>query len=91
MDEVNRYKMIYDRLMDDESRHIFNERLLYSLTGDKVHLDNLGKEFEKNALESEEWKSFYAQLLAKESEGLVVYAAGYWGRELLEHTMEGCS
>lgn len=74
--------------MDDESRHIFNERLLYSLTGDKVHLDNLGKEFEKNALESEEWKSFYAQLLAKESEGLVVYAAGYWGRELLEHTKD---
>ncbi len=81
----NRFKSIYDKLADERSRYVFEKRLMYSLTGDKEYVLTLGREYEAAALDSAEWKDFYAKLESAK-ENIALYAAGYWGRELLAHT-----
>ena len=67
---------IYSRMMDEVSRDIFSNRLLYSLTGDQLCLKNVllhtagGKRL--NGLLHEEGKEFY------------IYGAGIRGKRLIE-------
>ena len=84
---VNRFKNIYDKLSDKKSKNIFEKRLMYSLTGDESYLLELGKEYEEYVLKSDEWKTFYEKLKSI-GEKIVLYSAGYWGRELLLHTKD---
>lgn len=81
----NRFKRIYDRMSDQRSRDIFEKRLMYSLTGDMEYLLTLGREYEAAVLASDEWKAFYVKLESC-GEKIALYAAGYWGRQLLAHT-----
>jgi len=78
---------IYDKLSDKKSKNIFEKRLMYSLTGDESYLLELGKEYEEFVLKSDEWKTFYKKLKSI-GEKIVLYSAGYWGRELLLHTKD---
>ncbi len=76
LDFVNDIERIYDRLMDDVSRDIFSNRLLYSLTGNQLCLKNVllhtsgGKKL--NALLHEAGKTVY------------IYGAGIRGKRLAE-------
>lgn len=84
---INRFTNIYNKLSDEESKEIFEKRLMYSLTGDESYIFSLGKDYEKMVLQSNEWKSLYKHLLDA-GENVVLYSAGYWGRELLLHTSD---
>ncbi|WP_177223928.1 FkbM family methyltransferase [Butyrivibrio sp. INlla21] len=84
---INRFKDIYDRLSDEKSKEIFEKRLIYSLTGEESYLQVLGNQYEKDVLESSEWRTFYG-LLKSCGEKVALYSAGYWGRELIRHTKE---
>lgn len=84
---IKRFEEIYVRLSDDKSKDIFEKRLMYSLTGDNKYLLSLGQEYERQVLQSNEWKSLYERLKSS-GEKLVIYSAGYWGRELLLHTKD---
>lgn len=84
---IKRFEKIYVRLSDDKSKDIFEKRLMYSLTGDNKYLFSLGQEYERQVLQSNEWKSLYEKLKSS-GEKIVLYSAGYWGRELLLHTKD---
>ncbi len=84
---INRFKEIYDRLSDERSKYIFEKRLMFSLTGDEEYVLSLGREYEKDALASDEWKNFYKKLEAC-GEKIALYSAGYWGRETILHTKD---
>ncbi len=81
----SRFKKIYDRLSDDESKYIFEKRLMYSLTGDEEYVISLGRRHEQAVLSSDKWKEFVDKLVSC-GEDIALYAAGYWGRELIAHT-----
>jgi FkbM family methyltransferase len=83
----NRFEAIYNRLCDEESKEIFEKRLMYSLTGNETYLFSLGKKYEQQVLQSKEWKSFYEGLVSIGG-GIALYSGGYWGKELLLHTGE---
>lgn len=83
----NRFKRIYDNLSDERSKIIFEKRLMYSMTGDEEYLMTLGRQYETAVLSSDEWKKFYAKLMSC-GEKIALYAAGYWGRQLVAHTRD---
>ncbi len=76
LDFANDIERIYDRMMDDVSRDIFSNRLLYSLTGSQICLKNVllhtlaGKKL--NTLLHEDGKTIY------------IYGAGIRGKRLAE-------
>ena len=65
---------IYSHLGDDESRTIFENRLLYSLTGNM-------KKIQDTICLTNEGFQFYE--LLQESRGNYVFGAGTWGREII--------
>ena len=84
---INRFQNIYNKLSDKKSRYIFEKRLMYSLTGDDTYILSLGREYEADVLGSDAWESFYRRLQSC-GENIALYSAGYWGRELLNHTKD---
>ena len=84
---INRFKNIYDRLSDEYSRYIFEKRLMCSVTGDKSYAVSLGREYENTVLNSRQWREFHEKLKLC-GERIILYSAGYWGRELLSHTKD---
>lgn len=67
-------KKIYNALADDESRYIFENRLLFSLTGNEEYTEKVIKT-------TPEGQEFY-QKLEKTNAKKVIFGAGFWGREL---------
>lgn len=68
-------KTIYDALADDESRYIFGNRLLFSLTGDEGYI-------EKVIRTTSEGVEFYRKL-EETNTRKVIFGAGFWGQELV--------
>ena len=83
---VEKFKRIYDYLKDETSVHVFEKRLLFSLTGDKEFLLSLGREYRETVFSDARWTSFYYNLRTKAEKGIVLYAAGCWGQILLNET-----
>lgn len=71
---MNKCKKIYDALADDESKYIFGNRMLYSLTGDEEYIGNVIKT-------TSEGVEFYRKLEQTDTRK-VIFGAGFWGREL---------
>lgn len=67
---------IYGKLQDEQSRYIFSNRLLYSLTNDERYIQNViydsggGRKLQK-AIESHR------------GQPLILFGAGFWGRRIL--------
>ncbi len=67
---------IYCHLCDDESKRIFANRLMYSLTNDRMYI----YEIIRNTILYEE----IAQLLNKDKGKKYIVSAGYWGRNVID-------
>lgn len=67
-------RKIYNALADDESKYIFGNRLLYSLTGDEGYIENVIKA-------TSEGLEFYRKL-EQTNTRKVIFGAGFWGKEL---------
>lgn len=67
-------KNIYEHLMDEESRYIFEERLLFSITGNLDHIRNVIKTIKEG-----EW---LCNVIDTEDE-LYIWGAGIWGKAIL--------
>lgn len=67
-------KKIYNALADDESKYIFGNRLLFSLTGDEGYIENVIKT-------TSEGVEFYRKLERTDTRK-VIFGAGFWGKEL---------
>lgn len=61
-------------MADEESRFIFGNRLLYSLTGDEGYMENIIKT-------TMEGKEFYRKLEQTDTKK-VIFGAGFWGRSI---------
>ena len=77
---MNKYKKIYDALVDEESRYIFENRLLYSFTGDERYIERVIKT-------TPEGQDFYRKL-EQINTGKVIFGAGFWGKELARQYCE---
>lgn len=71
---MNKCKKYYDALADDQSRYIFENRLLFSLTGDERYIERV-------IMTTPEGQEFYRKLEQISTEK-VIFGAGFWGREL---------
>lgn len=69
------WKMINDHLMDDLSKKIFANRILFNITSDKVYLHNI-------VMLTEEGKQFYSMI--DNSKDKILFGAGTWGKRILE-------
>lgn len=67
-------KKIYNALADEESRDIFANRLLFSLTDDERYIERVIKT-------TIEGREFY-QKLEQTDNKKVIFGAGFWGQEL---------
>ena len=67
-------KKIYDALIDDESRYLFENRLMFSFTGDDRYIDNVIKT-------TPEGREVFAKLENNEKD-IVVFGAGTKGTEI---------
>ncbi|MCM1047763.1 MAG: FkbM family methyltransferase [Clostridiales bacterium] len=65
---------IYNALADAESRYIFGNRLLFSLTSDEGYIENIIKT-------TIEGKEFYNKL-EQINTSKVIFGAGFWGRSI---------
>lgn len=65
---------IYNSLADVESRFIFGNRLLFSLTGDEGYMENIIKA-------TIEGRKFYSKLEQTDTKK-VIFGAGFWGRSI---------
>ena len=74
-------KRVYSTLMDDESRHIFEARLNYSLTGSERYMRPVIKMAENKVMSDKRWNDLY-RLLVDEKSGLYIYGCGMYGKEL---------
>lgn len=63
---------VYSALADDESRYIFCNRLLFSLTDDEEYMKNVIRT-------TAEGKEFYEKL-EQTDDKKVIFGAGFWGR-----------
>lgn len=72
---MNNCKTIFNSLMDQESKFIFEERLLFSCTCDNKHIKNV-----INSLE--EGKKIID--LINSNYDLYIFGAGIWGKELIK-------
>lgn len=68
-------KMIYDSLIDDESKMIFENRIMYSMTKDPAYIINIVKMLNEGRALCEILDNF---------DGCYVWGAGAWGRELVK-------
>ena len=90
-------KSIYESLMDDESKGIFQYRMLYSLTNDLSYLDKMLLELyywkSENILSNDAWKEFFSGLCGGAiKREVIIYGAGYYGKEMYRHiTSAKCS
>ena len=73
---MNAGRNIYEHMMDPESRYIYKERLLFSLTGDVIHAQNIVRTTEEGR--------WFSNLIDTDSE-LYIFGAGIWG-QLIAHT-----
>ncbi len=73
--DIEECQLIYKALGDEESKYIFEQRLLYSLTGNIEHAHNVIKT-------TEEGEKF-AEILANEKE-IYIFGAGIWGKEVAQ-------
>lgn len=68
-------KTIYEHMSDSESRKIFGNRLLYSLTGNRSYI--------KNVIQmTKEGKEFCEKITGVQPK--VIFGAGIWGKEILD-------
>lgn len=78
--------IIYKLLGDDQSKFIYRDRLLYSLTGDGAVLQDMIDNTVRNRME---WRTFRKELWEKAQENkMVLYGAGIWGNILWEETKD---
>lgn len=68
-------RRIYDCLADRESRVIFANRLLYSLTSDTEYIRNV-------IVTTEEGSEFYHKL-TKDTRKKLIFGSGIWGKEIV--------
>jgi len=73
MNDIAQIGEVYDHLYDDESKKIFENRLLYSLTGDYKFLGNIGFERQKN----------FASVLKENENNIVIFGAAKLGHRFL--------
>lgn len=73
---AQKISMIYQRLQDEESRRIFENRLLFSLTGDSDYMRNV-------ILSTAIGRKMYESLLNKKDMNLYIYGAGMRGKRLV--------
>lgn len=79
--EINRY------ISDDESKYIFSQRVMYSLTQDEYYVHCLGERFKEAFLSNADWKSYIARLKEKESSGkMIIYGAKGYGKMTIKYT-----
>lgn len=73
---------IYERLVDEESKNIFENRLLYSLTEDMEYIYRIVKTTpEGNAY----WEKF------ESDKRMVIFGAGVWGKNILHAYQKKCN
>ncbi len=74
MDFQKRIRKIYDHISDEQSKEIFGNRIMFSLSGDEKYIIDIIKN-------SPEGKLLLDSLGYKEE--LLLFGAGVWGREIL--------
>ncbi len=78
---------INKHICDDESRYIFSQRIMYSLSNDDYYLRALGERFKDNFLTNAQWKKYVEKLKEKESSGkMILYGAKGYGRMTIKFT-----
>lgn len=77
-------KAIYDALQDDESKMIFEKRCMFSLSGNKKYIDEMIQRLVEHYRQSDQMYDLLQWLKAGEKKDIVVFGAGFAGRELVE-------
>lgn len=72
---------IHSRLMDDESRLIFEARLNYSITRSERYMRSIIELAENKIKGDKRWKNLHDSLIHED--GLYIYVCGMYGKELL--------
>ena len=87
--DVEKLKLINDKIEDEESKDIFGRRLLYSLTGDASYITVLGERFKASFLNDNRWKDFVNKIKScKKERGIVAYGSMGYGRMLVSLTKD---
>ncbi len=76
-------KKIYDALGDQESKQIFNHRLLFSLTGDYGFIETMAEDYKKNLMLNQKLKGFIERLKSL-GNTYYIFGVGAYGRFLSE-------
>lgn len=77
-------KQIYDALQDEESKIIFINRLLYSLTNDKKYLNKMIQYLIEKYHDSDPIYALLKWLKDRKGKKIIVFGAGFAGREIIE-------
>ena len=78
--DINHTRKVYARLQDDESRHIYDCRAMYALTGQSIFLDRIFQQYPQ-------WNEILRRLHSGKKNFL--FGAGICGRRMLA-TSPGC-
>lgn len=77
-------RTIYDALEDHESKMIFEKRCMFSLSGNKKYLDEMILWLIERYRQSDQMYDLIRWLGTRKKKYLVVFGAGFAGRELVE-------
>lgn len=75
MSNIDEIKKIYRALGDEQSRMIFIERMLFSITGETSHIENIIRGFDVGRS--------LCECIDREKK-IIVFGAGIWGREIIQ-------
>lgn len=77
-------KAVYEALQDQESKMIFEKRCMHSLSGDKIHLDEMIRLLVRQYHQTDQMYDLLQWLQTKRKKYMIVFGAGFAGRELVE-------
>jgi hypothetical protein len=75
-------RKIYNALADSESRHIFRQRMLYSLTGDIRTLMGITIDASCASSTGIDAEKFVERLAGSINQSIIVFGAGFWGKRI---------
>lgn len=71
---INNAKKIYERLQDAESKFIFQERLLFSITNDEEHIQQVIKTIDEGV---------WFDKITSDNEPRYIWGTGTWGKDMV--------
>lgn len=83
METMKKLKKVYEALADEQSRDIFKYRLLYSVTGSKIHIRAMVDE-EIHRYGKDDAMFCLMEWIMAQNRQIIVFGAGFAGRQIVE-------